>query len=285
MRYYFLYIIIFTLFGIGAYTLGTSIPDRPTELVEQYDVDNENYNGTNFGPLGNTSLVGARRDDSISMQGRPSPYADSLSNFTYDGELPTGDTYQTGTAGTQIVGQNPQVPNTDNNSGSEKDVIGTADNTTVLNDQFPIAQDEIYKAKINPRISFPVPGGSSVVEKGTKRDPVFEIHDGSLVYTMLISQVEQGCFDPIMSFAISPSTGVDFRIINNQNDVTLTSSYQAKITDEEYGTYSGAYAQRTTACILTAVPTKFEIRSSSFARKEASESFAIFGRIIQGFKI
>lgn len=101
---------------------------------------------------------------------------------------------------------------------------------------------------------------------------------------MYFEKTTAGCSDPVYSLAISPSEGVDYRIIRDQKETAIKSLYRALIINEEYGTYAGAFGMRTNACVFSAVPTRIEIRTSSFDRKSTQAGFTAMGNILNEMK-
>lgn len=146
--------------------------------------------------------------------------------------------------------------------------------------------EEVYKSKLNKRISFNVPQGSDITETGSQTDIKFIITEpNTKKYIMTFKKESGGCFDPLGSFSIQAGQGVDFRIIQKNNEIMLQEKIKTLQLFEMYGTYAGAIGFRANACIYSAVPTKIEIRTSSYGRYEGEEAYIEMDKIIKSLKV
>ncbi len=149
----------------------------------------------------------------------------------------------------------------------------------------PLA-NETYKSKINKKVSFLVPVGSTVIENGSLTSITFNINSpDNKTYIMTYGKAAQGCFDAIGSFSIGAGEGVDFRIIQDNKDLTLKNNLHAIRLFEMYGSYAGMIGFRGNACLQSAVPTRIEIKASGYGRYEGSKAYLLFDEMINSLTV
>lgn len=152
----------------------------------------------------------------------------------------------------------------------------------------------VFSSKINDRISFEYPATMRVQEGAVGNGITFTLRgvsgssktvDDDTYITYEKSQ--SGCFDPIRSFAIDPSMGIDYRILHPQKTFFAEEKYQAIRTDEEVGRYvdAGSDPDRSLVlvsniCVQTAIPTKMSITSGSLSARDMDYLIKIHDAIL-----
>ncbi len=150
----------------------------------------------------------------------------------------------------------------------------------------PILPNDVFKSKINKKVSFEVPAGSVVNESGSASAITFTFASpDNKTYVVTYAKAADGCFDGIGSFKILPGQGVDFRIIQDKQEVDLKNKMHALRLFEMYGSYDGLVGFRGNACVMSAVPTKIEIKASGYDRTEGQNAYMLFDQMIQSFTL
>lgn len=129
-----------------------------------------------------------------------------------------------------------------------------------------------FVSKENNRISFAYPADMKVREGRSGEAIVFTLtNPESKSLTVTYEKAQSGCFDPLRSFAVDPSSGNDYRILYPQKSFVIEEKYQALRNDEEIGRYIFAgndptrpFALTSNVCAQTAVPTRLRITSTQF---------------------
>lgn len=199
----------------------------------------------------------------------------------------------------EIVEQNSATPSKISPEAFDTTVTNTVvTNTTVTNTTLATAKSsnlnfdltEIYISKNNSRITVPVPANTNVREtKSTNTDGLSESASQTITFSfsvddkdvsMTVVKVAQGCFNPLIAFAIPSGSGVEYRILYAQKEVSLANTYRAIIGLEEYGTYSRMAGYRGTSCVRSPVPTKIDIRTAGWKKGEKEEVMKFIEEIL-----
>lgn len=265
MKLYLFSFIFIVLVGVFAYAMGTKIPDDP----ERYST-----------PVVTSTVV------------RTNSTSELIPNQTH---TPTPATVSNSSSAPAPIPSPPQnqtpistpIPTTDEELNLEIPIQSARlIQIENVNDIASAMPTEKFESKINSKVSFLVPIGSKVIESGTITNIVFAIQTPeSKKFSMTFNKIENGCFDPIGSFGIPSGLGVDFRIIQDNKEVTLTNAMRAVRSYEMYGSYAGSIGFRSNACIRSAIPTKIEIKAVGFGRYEGAEAYKVFETILTNLKV
>lgn len=160
------------------------------------------------------------------------------------------------------------------------------------------SQANLFTSKINERISFRYPAGAKVTEKNMSASA--ESH--AIAFTIVDSEkraisveydkVAGGCFDPIRSFAISPDTVIDYRILAPTRSISVEGKHSGERTDEEIGSYVFAgldparpFIYASNVCIQSAVPTRLRLSSTQFKAGERDALASMYDLILSEITI
>lgn len=283
---YAMAIVALFLIAYAVYFFATLKPANPYELKSEYErlylEDAAEVNQSDF--RYETDLYqqfGNRISDESGATGGGVPN----NTVRTIGEPIPGEQVQESAIGGVVVGTtgNPrpsegvaQQNSTDSNIVSRE--AGNSVVSPIENTNPSLALSEVYTSKNNSRITFPIPANTKVKETKSANpentsgsaSPIitftFNVDDKDV--SMTVVKISQGCFNPLIAFAIPTGLGVDYRILYTQKEIDLSNTYRATIGLEEYGTYSGLAGYRGTSCIQSPVPTKIDIRTAGWKKGE-----------------
>ncbi len=162
----------------------------------------------------------------------------------------------------------------------------------------PTMESNLFTSKINERISFKYPAGAKVTEKnmstGAESHAIsFTITDSAKrAISVEYDKVAGGCFDPIRSFAISPNSIIDYRILAPTRSLNVEGKHPAERTDEEIGSYlfAGPHPERpfiyaSNVCIQSAIPTRIRLSSTQYKAGEKDALVSMFDLILSEITI
>lgn len=153
----------------------------------------------------------------------------------------------------------------------------------------------VFTSANNDRISFSYPADMKVREE--KRSGGISGQGEAIVFTLtnpqgksitaIYDKSQSGCFDPLRSFAIDPSSGYDYRILYPQKTFFIEEKYQALRNDEEIGKYAFAWSDparplvlTSNVCAQTAIPTRLRISSTQFTAADKAYLVSVHDMIL-----
>lgn len=276
-------ILFIALVGFAAYFLGTYTPGVTSEDQTKYNSD-----------LAESIIKeysGAQRVYPDSRTNFPS--INNYSSYTSSGSSGSDGSESNSAATNQTrENTNQDVQNRDINENTKPAIASIEDVTEVVPlSDIPVETQfgndfELYKSKLNKRVSFLIPANSKVEETGSVTKIKFQIiAPNAKRYVMAYEKVQDGCFDALGSFSIGSGQGIDFRIIQDNKEIILDNDLKALRLHEMYGSYAGSVGFRGNTCIKTAVPTRVEIRASGFGRYDGADAYANFDKIIESLTV
>ncbi len=218
------------------------------------------------------------------FEARPKPISDTKSEEQFTAINLDNNSGNTTTAAIET----PAIPvQTDNTSAPTVEDVTEVVPLSDIPVETEFGNDhQLYKSKLNKRVSFLIPANSKVDETGSVTNIKFVIESPNTKrYIMTYAKVQEGCYDALGSFSIGSGQGIDFRIIQDNKEIVLDNKLNALRLHEMYGSYAGSVGFRGNACIQTAVPTRVEIRASGFGRYEGADAYGNFDKILQSLTV